>query len=177
MGTLTHTHTHLCTLYELAGFLSSQHLLLIPPLCPVSLVPKGFGVGTSPLFPSPLLVYGPGHRATGPAHGATATDNKTSLVSSESWLFSWPVGKDHRDPLKRILPLPTQELCRKQGSPQKPLCAHPGYTQPGPLALPKHQPDADTKTLLSSEGGGAAPHGGTAVREAWRHPGGLISGR
>lgn len=64
-------------------------------------------------------------------------------------------------------------MCRKQATPPKPLCAHPGCTQPGLLALPKHKMVADTKALLYSEGGGAAPRGGTAVREAWGHPEGL----
>lgn len=58
----THTHTHLCTLYELAGSLSSQHLLPIlpiPPLYPVPVVPKGLRLGTSPPSPPPCSCMAP----------------------------------------------------------------------------------------------------------------------
>lgn len=121
-------------------------------------------------------MYGPGRRATGLARGAAATDNKTSLVSSESPGSSpgpWAGITKTLEERTLQLPLPTQELCRKRGTPPKPLCAHPGCTQPGPLALPKHQVGARTKTLLYSKGGVTAPAGETALRETWGHPGGL----
>lgn len=147
---------------------------LLPHCTPCLWSPRGCGWAQDPPSPLPLLMYGPGHRARSPAHGATATDNKTSLVSSESPGSSPGTWEGITEILVEgtlHLPLPTQELCREQGTPPKPLCAHPGCTQPGPLTLSKYQVVADTKTLLYSEGGGEAPRGGTAMGEAWGHPG------
>lgn len=79
----THTHTH-----SPMHFVRARRVPVFPtppshpPTVSCSRGPQGAGAGHEPPFPSPLLVYGPGHRAAGPARGAAATDNKTSLVSS-----------------------------------------------------------------------------------------------